>query len=66
MTSTYTADFSGIRMGNIARVGGKNGSLGEMFARLKSKEAEIQEESPPCWAQATLMESPPRQSEERQ
>jgi pyruvate,water dikinase len=35
MRSTYTADFSEIRMGDVARVGGKNASLGEMFAALK-------------------------------
>jgi hypothetical protein len=27
MKSTYTADFSEIRMGDMARVGGKNASL---------------------------------------
>lgn len=37
MKSTYTADFSEIRMGDIARVGGKNASLGEMFSELKPK-----------------------------
>ena len=37
MKSTYTADFSEIRMGDIARVGGKNASLGEMFSTLKPK-----------------------------
>ena len=37
MKSTYTADFSEIRMGDIARVGGKNASLGEMFSALKPK-----------------------------
>jgi pyruvate,water dikinase len=35
MKSTYTADFSEIHMGDIARVGGKNASLGEMFSALK-------------------------------
>ena len=37
MKSTYTADFSEIHMGDIARVGGKNASLGEMFSALKPK-----------------------------
>jgi pyruvate, water dikinase len=37
MKSTYTADFSEIRMGDLARVGGKNSSLGEMFSALKPK-----------------------------
>lgn len=37
MKSTYTADFSEIRMGDVARVGGKNASLGEMFSQLKTK-----------------------------
>src|ERR1035437_1302329 len=35
MKSTYTADFSEIRMGDVARVGGNNASLGEMFSALK-------------------------------
>jgi pyruvate,water dikinase len=35
MKSTYIADFSEIRMGDVARVGGKNASLGEMFSALK-------------------------------
>jgi len=33
----YTLDFSEIGMDDIARVGGKNASLGEMFNTLKSK-----------------------------
>jgi len=37
MRSTYIADFSEIRMGDVARVGGKNASLGEMFSALKPK-----------------------------
>jgi pyruvate,water dikinase len=37
MKSTYTVDFSEIRMGDVARVGGKNASLGEMFSALKPK-----------------------------
>ncbi len=37
MRSTYTVDFSEIRMGDVARVGGKNASLGEMFSALKPK-----------------------------
>src|ERR1019366_434966 len=37
MKSTYIADFSEIRMGDVARVGGKNASLGEMFSALKPK-----------------------------
>jgi len=35
--NSYTADFSEIRMGDVARVGGKNASLGEMFSQLKPK-----------------------------
>jgi pyruvate,water dikinase len=35
MRSTYTADFSEIRMRDVAQVGGKNASLGEMFSALK-------------------------------
>ena len=34
---TYTVDFSGIRMSDLARVWGKNASLGEMFNALKPK-----------------------------
>ena len=37
MKSMYTADFSEIHIGDIARVGGKNASLGEMFNALKPK-----------------------------
>ena len=37
MKPTYTVDFSDIRMGDIARVGGKNASLGELFSALKPK-----------------------------
>src|SRR5579872_3614307 len=37
MKSTYTVDFSEIRMSDVARVGGKNASLGEMFSALKPK-----------------------------
>ena len=37
MKSTYAVDFSEIRMGDVARVGGKNASLGEMFSALKPK-----------------------------
>jgi pyruvate, water dikinase len=33
----YTLDFSEIRMTDLARVGGKNASLGEMFHSLKPK-----------------------------
>jgi pyruvate, water dikinase len=35
MKSPYSLDFSEIRMGDVARVGGKNASLGEMFRALK-------------------------------
>jgi len=34
---TYTLDFADIRMSDLARVGGKNASLGEMFNVLKPK-----------------------------
>src|SRR5579872_2930483 len=34
---SYTAEFSEIRMVDVARVGGKNASLGEMFTSLKPK-----------------------------
>jgi pyruvate, water dikinase len=37
MKSTYTADFSEIRVGDVARVGGKNASLGELFSALRPK-----------------------------
>jgi len=37
MRSQYTKDFSEIRMGDIAQVGGKNASLGELFSALKPK-----------------------------
>ncbi len=37
MNSTYAVDFSEIRMSDVARVGGKNASLGEMFSALKPK-----------------------------
>ena len=37
MKSKYIADFSEIRMGDVARVGGKNASLGELFSALKPK-----------------------------
>ena len=37
MKSTCTAEFSEIRVGDVARVGGKNASLGEMFSTLKTK-----------------------------
>jgi pyruvate, water dikinase len=37
MKSSYTADFSEIRMVDVARVGGKNASLGEMFSALKPR-----------------------------
>ena len=33
----FTANFSEIRMGDVAWVGGKNASLGEMFSALKPK-----------------------------
>lgn len=33
--SIYTADFSEIHMHDVARVGGKNASLGELFSQLK-------------------------------
>jgi phosphoenolpyruvate synthase/pyruvate phosphate dikinase len=32
MKSPYTLDFSDIRMSDVPRVGGKNASLGELFA----------------------------------
>ena len=35
MKSAYTVDFSDIRMSDVARVGGKNASLGELFTTLK-------------------------------
>jgi len=34
MKSPYTLDFSDIRMSDLPRVGGKNASLGEIFAAL--------------------------------
>jgi len=37
MKSAYTADFPEIHMSDVARVGGKNASLGEMFSTLKPK-----------------------------
>jgi pyruvate,water dikinase len=35
MTSPYTLDFSQIGMQDVARVGGKNASLGQLFRELK-------------------------------
>ncbi len=37
MNSTYTMDFSSIRNQDVALVGGKNASLGELFSALKPK-----------------------------
>ncbi|MGA8144011.1 MAG: phosphoenolpyruvate synthase [Candidatus Acidiferrales bacterium] len=37
MKPAYTVDFSDIRMPDVARVGGKNASLGELFTALKPK-----------------------------
>ena len=37
MKTSFTVNFSEIRMGDVARVGGKNASLGEMFIALKPK-----------------------------
>ena len=37
MKATFAVTFSEIRMGDVARVGGKNASLGEMFRALKPK-----------------------------
>lgn len=37
MKSSYTLDFSEVRMGDLPRVGGKNASLGELFATLGPK-----------------------------
>ncbi len=37
MGSTYVLNFSEIRMGDVALVGGKNASLGELFSALKPK-----------------------------
>jgi len=37
MTSKYTMNFSEIRMADVALVGGKNASLGELFRALKPK-----------------------------
>ena len=37
MKSPYTLDFSDIRMSDVPRVGGKNASLGELFAVLRPK-----------------------------
>lgn len=37
MKSKYALDFSEICMGDVALVGGKNASLGEMFRALKPK-----------------------------
>jgi pyruvate, water dikinase len=37
MKSPYTLDFSDIRMSDLPRVGGKNASLGELFAALRPK-----------------------------
>ncbi|MBZ5506136.1 MAG: hypothetical protein LAO78_11805 [Acidobacteriia bacterium] len=37
MDQSFTLKFSQIRMSDIARVGGKNASLGELFAALKLK-----------------------------
>lgn len=37
MKSPYTLDFSDIRMSDVPRVGGKNASLGELFAAMAPK-----------------------------
>ncbi|MGZ4899611.1 MAG: phosphoenolpyruvate synthase [Candidatus Angelobacter sp.] len=37
MNQSFTLKFSEIRMSDVARVGGKNASLGELFAALKPK-----------------------------
>jgi len=37
MKSKYVLDFSEIRNGDVALVGGKNASLGELFSALKPK-----------------------------
>ena len=37
MNSTYTVDFSEIHNGDVAQVGGKNASLGELFSALRPK-----------------------------
>jgi pyruvate, water dikinase len=37
MEPTFAVTFSEIRMGDVAKVGGKNASLGEMFRALKPK-----------------------------
>lgn len=37
MKSSYTLDFSEVRLGDLPRVGGKNASLGELFAALGPK-----------------------------
>ena len=37
MTSPYVMEFSDISLGNLATVGGKNASLGELFRALKPK-----------------------------
>src|SRR5512147_906032 len=34
---TYVLDFAAITLGDLARVGGKNASLGELFAALRPK-----------------------------
>ena len=37
MSKSFVMDFSEIRLSDLARVGGKNASLGELFAALKPK-----------------------------
>ena len=39
--NSYTLKFADIRMGDVARVGGKNASLGEMFVALKPKQVGV-------------------------
>jgi pyruvate,water dikinase len=46
MKSPYTSDFSDIRMSDLQRVGGKNASLGELFAALRPKGVGVLDGSP--------------------
>ena len=47
----YTLNFAEIGLKDIARVGGKNASLGELFNSLRPKGVGVQQQMriAPCW-----------------
>jgi hypothetical protein len=55
-STSYLVDFSEITLADVAQVGGKNASLGELFRALKSKGVGVLDgfatrgvTSPCCW-----------------